>query len=827
MHRKLRSILFVLLCVFASAVYPQGSDNVTLIANVNDYPQNGYTDCWGYTDPDGREYAILCVDHGTSIIDITENNNIREVAFIPSDGTKDFKTYRHYAYGVNENIDSFGMVIIELSDLPNSARLVKQFFGFRGSHNIFIDEANGVLYAQNRNNTTNNDAVRVLSLADPENPVEIATFGLGCHDIFARGNIAYISESNNSSVGIYDLTSTTQPTFRHRIPFPGNGFSHNAWLTDNGNFLITTEETNGHTVKLWDIRDPENPEIASEFLAADGTAHNAFIKGNFAYISHYTDGLRILDISDRFDMKEVGFYDTFPETNPGRFAGAWGVYPFFNSGKVLISDMKTGLYVVFFDDASGASALDPRPPAHAGAYSDFRTPTSVRLNWQDPESYVGGAPLTDFTIEIHRDGVPVASVAAGVETFEDHGLVDGQKYFYSLFAKDQNDSLSVANNVSAYAGGAPKPKPPLDAFFSGRGPDSLVLHWQNPNQNIDGTPLDDFAGVNVFRDGLQIAQLVRTNADTSRRDSLVVERLSQSMAFRLSSIDNESPFNESERSSAVFSPHGLPFVDTFENQDRNNPTFWSTFDAELSTRSVNPPSPNTAIHLDGWDNGGDEIESVPLDLSGGVNSEAYLVSFWFETQGQHGPNTGPRDTMIVEFKNSLGEWREVRRYQGNVSVRFFTPVTIHVADENPGPGATFFHFDFKIRFRTAMPYIATGGDFFVDNVRVGIDSTVVSVAEAETGLPESFALFQNYPNPFNPTTVITYHLPRREYVELNLFNTRGQLIRRLVDAAQDAGTHRVVWDGRDDAGQKVPSAVYFYRLQAGDFSQARRLLVLH
>ena len=68
---------------FGSVLQAQESIPLTRLAQFHPYPEHDYNDCWGYTGPDGREYALLGVDHGLSIVDITDTSQIREVAFIP------------------------------------------------------------------------------------------------------------------------------------------------------------------------------------------------------------------------------------------------------------------------------------------------------------------------------------------------------------------------------------------------------------------------------------------------------------------------------------------------------------------------------------------------------------------------------------------------------------------------------------------------------------------------------------------------------------------------------------------------------------------------
>jgi hypothetical protein len=93
---------------------------------------------------------------------------------------------------------------------------------------------------------------------------------------------------------------------------------------------------------------------------------------------------------------------------------------------------------------------------------------------------------------------------------------------------------------------------------------------------------------------------------------------------------------------------------------------------------------------------------------------------------------------------------------------------------------------------------------------------------AENHLPSSTVLFQNFPNPFNPTTIIRYALSKRSVVSLSVFNTLGQNVITLVDEAQEAGNHEARF-----SGEGLASGVYFYRLQAGDFIQTKKLILLH
>jgi hypothetical protein len=97
---------------------------------------------------------------------------------------------------------------------------------------------------------------------------------------------------------------------------------------------------------------------------------------------------------------------------------------------------------------------------------------------------------------------------------------------------------------------------------------------------------------------------------------------------------------------------------------------------------------------------------------------------------------------------------------------------------------------------------------------------------ADMESPAHFSLSTNYPNPFNPETRIGYSLPKASHVKLEIFNILGQRIKTIVDEDQTIGNKEVVWDGTDVRGEQVASGVYFYRLQAKDFVQTKKMVLM-
>ena len=126
-------------------------------------------------------------------------------------------------------------------------------------------------------------------------------------------------------------------------------------------------------------------------------------------------------------------------------------------------------------------------------------------------------------------------------------------------------------------------------------------------------------------------------------------------------------------------------------------------------------------------------------------------------------------------------------------------------------------------------YRITAADFSGNESEPSIEDSAGVLTSVVNGqeLPKNFNLEQNYPNPFNPSTVIAYQIPRAAFVELRIYNMRGQLVRLLVTENQVPGEHRAVWDGRDDAGKQVPSGLYVYRMTADGFTASRKMLLVH
>ena len=93
-------------------------------------------------------------------------------------------------------------------------------------------------------------------------------------------------------------------------------------------------------------------------------------------------------------------------------------------------------------------------------------------------------------------------------------------------------------------------------------------------------------------------------------------------------------------------------------------------------------------------------------------------------------------------------------------------------------------------------------------------------------VPSTFTLHQNFPNPFNPITTLRYDLPEDNFVLLTVYDMLGRTVVQLVNTTQEAGFKSVQWDGTDSMGRAVSAGVYLYQIQAGEFVQTKKMVLL-
>ena len=382
----------------------------------------GGSDVWGWTGDDGTEYALMGVLSGIAVVN---TNTMQVVTAVPgpteNDGYyhRDIKTFKHYAYAVSENTGEYaGLSVFDLQYLPDRVSVVGYFpidnSGSIRSHNISIDTSMGFAYLEG--NSSNR--VTILDLSDPELPQFAGSFNdRSVHDLYARNDTVYLAEGGNHSFSIWNLSDKSNPKLLVRKEIPNAGYVHTIWPTNNSQYVITTEETPGKTVKIWDVSDYNNITMVGEWLGSSRLAHNAQVLDDLLFISHYQSGVYIVDISDPSNPTEIAHYDTYPPGEAAAFNGNWGVYQYTQNGMVFASDLESRLTILNFNRSPIGIDLDNTIPLRRlsllGNYPNPFNP-STNINFYLTES-------ADIQLNVYNvRGELIETVASGFHIAGEH-----------------------------------------------------------------------------------------------------------------------------------------------------------------------------------------------------------------------------------------------------------------------------------------------------------------------------------------------------------------------------------------------------------------------
>jgi choice-of-anchor B domain-containing protein len=347
-------------------------------------------DVWGWTDPQtGREYALVGRTDGTAFIDVSNASdpaylgNLPKTAGSRGNSWRDIKVYEDHAFIVADGAGEHGMQVFDLTrlrdvtDAPVTFDEDAHYDGIASSHNIVINEESGFAYSvgSNSGGETCGGGLHMIDIREPTRP----TFS-GCFADTNTGNqrtgyshdamcIEYNGPdtehvgkevcfgSNESALSVADVTDKDNPVAISSADYPNVGYAHQGWITEDHRYFFMNDEGDesnsvqagqpmpGTRTLIWDIEDLDDPVMVKEHFGSTFTIdHNLYIKGDLMYQSNYVSGLRILDISDPENPEEVGFFDTVPWSEEVTFDGSWSNYPFFESGTIVVSSGKEGVF---------------------------------------------------------------------------------------------------------------------------------------------------------------------------------------------------------------------------------------------------------------------------------------------------------------------------------------------------------------------------------------------------------------------------------------------------------------------------------------------------
>jgi len=292
----------------------------------------GFSDIWGWTAPDGREFVYVGEHAGIWFLEVTDPTNIREIGHwsAPASSWRDFTNLGPYVYSVSEHHSGVRVIDMRNPSSPVDLGTVETRTIRRG-HNISADPATNHLYVSG----TNQGLVILDASQSRTRPRVVATWNTTyTHDCCIRNGYAYLANGGLSVARVMDATNPAQLREIGSLNSPG-GYSHNAWVSEDGKLLCHTDEaprtSSGAQMSIWDISNPRRPVARGQF-DLQGIVHNVFVVGRTGYMSHYVDGVQVVDMSDPVRPHLVARYDT--STIAQGFAGCWGVYPFADSGLI-------------------------------------------------------------------------------------------------------------------------------------------------------------------------------------------------------------------------------------------------------------------------------------------------------------------------------------------------------------------------------------------------------------------------------------------------------------------------------------------------------------
>jgi choice-of-anchor B domain-containing protein len=344
-------------------------------------------DVWGWTDPETeRDYAIVGRTDGTSFVDVTDPlnpvvvGNLPKPEWAPGSVWRDMKVYKDHVFVVSDGARNHGMQVFDLTRLRDFSGTLLTFDAdahydrINSVHNIVINEETGFAYAvgSSGGGDTCGGGLHMIDIRDPGNPSFAGCFadpttgrsGTGySHDaqcVTYRGPDEEHSGkeicfgANETALSIADVTDKANPVALAMATYPNVAYTHQGWLTEDQAYFFMNDEldevrglTSATRTLIWDVRDLDDPIMIKEHLSENTASdHNLYIVGDLMYQSNYNSGLRVLDISDVVNPREVAFFDTVPGEDFPSMNGSWSNYPFFASGVVVVTSGSEGLFLV-------------------------------------------------------------------------------------------------------------------------------------------------------------------------------------------------------------------------------------------------------------------------------------------------------------------------------------------------------------------------------------------------------------------------------------------------------------------------------------------------
>ena len=773
-------------------------------------------DIWGWTDPQtGKEYALVGMSNGTSFVDISNSENPVYLGRLPTQTSnstwRDIKVYQDHAFIVSE-ASGHGMQVFDLTQLrnvssPTTFSNTAYYSGFGNAHNIFINEDTGYAYAIGTS-TCGPGGLHIVDISTPSIPSKSACVsdpntgrnGTGySHDvqcvIYNGPDTAYVGKeicfgSNETNVWIADLSTKSDDSSGGKTIGLGsydNYYTHQGWLTEDHKYFIVNDELdennnayNNTRTLIWNVEDLSNPVVETTYFGPTPSIdHNNYIIGDKVYMSHYTSGLRVLDISNISSPTETAFFDVYPANNNTSFDGTWSNYPYYPSGVIAVTGIDEGLFVV-----------NPKGNDQGQAPTvTYAVPTegSVTLTWEligDSTTKVniyrsveeGFTPSnSSFLASVNYPGVEFTDSSLDIDTF----------YYYKLTVETNGQEGPFSTEIKVKPIVLPNQAPTIDTPAD-------VEFFEDTELNVTLTGISYGGDVNP--------QNVTITASADNRELFSEINILESSPEQLALIPNENKFGTSLITITVKDDGGV----------QNGGIDSTSVSFNATVNPVNdPPSSFGAI--------GEYL----------LGSSEYLPGTDFRTLYITPENVADSIKFVWEPAEDVDGDNVQYRMIGYQGLEFLS-MTTYTSDNFK----TWALKDLIAQTDTvtvsegAWNVIATDGQSFKTASAVGGQLRV----DGRQLIPDVLEIKQSYPNPFTAFTTIEYDVPSDQNVVIRIFNIRGQIVKTLVDEDKSPGYYSIVWDGTNDNGDEVSSGVYFCQMytpknpNGGQFVKAKKMV---
>ena len=814
--------------------------NMTLQSHLNEYPvpppglHYAYSACWSYIHGDGREYAVLGVSTGTAIYNVTNPALAYRVGFIPGPNSiwREMKSYRDWIYIVTEGTGfAEGLQIVRMTNPEQPVLAASYTTNFTHSHTVAVDTARALLICNGTRNASGYPSgMHVLSIANPESPVELARWPAGTgivpdsqyvHDCLPVGSRLYVASVYAGIERVFDMADPAAPTQTALWSYPGAFYTHSSWPDASGRGLYVADEQNGQTLRVFDLANLASPQLVNGITCnPQAIVHNPRVKGNGLYLANYTEGVRVLDLSDPMHPAEFAWADSYPGVSGG-YAGVWEVCPFFPSGTVIASDMETGLYVyrtqanygllrvnvvnalsqpvagqivslVSQGDsvttaADGIVQFAPSPGPHTvrarrfGFY-DAQATRTVGVGSRDTVTLVlMERPSGDVSGTV-RDAVsqaPLEDAEVRLEYTPLHAHSDVQGQF--TLSAVPFDSYRVGVGRAGYVG-------TLGVYSFGAG--SVVQDFALEPATT-WNELESAAGWTVAAPGDNVTSGIWT----------CVSPLGTGPPPSPGDAPGASPARAIGPRRPVDPLHEEPASTSWGNAqpytDHSPGAGTKCFVTGQGTNSANADQADV-------DNGVTTLTSPPLDLSGLARPTIGYWRWFYSWSGDTG-QPDPSDRLIVLISNDNGvSWVPVDTTRG--AANHWNERAIRVADFVTPTAQV------RLRFIAGDLGDPSIVEAAVDDIMTYDAAEVVGVPPA---MPRRFGFRAPWPNPASGAVTIVLDVPAPGTAEVELFDPAGRRVRTLYRGPARQGPLELRWDGADALGRPAAAGLYFARARSG------------